>query len=169
EQGEDVSAVEVQESEQEEGSPGRAREAEREVGREATASEQITEIRSPAGNGAGARVKASPLARRIARERGIELASLRGTGPEGRIVAEDVERAEAGATAPAAAPAPTPVVPGEVERRELTSVRRTIARRLTEAWQIPVFQLQSSADMTRANTLVARLRENEGGPKLTVT
>ena len=48
---------------------------------------------------AGGRVKASPLARRIARERGIDLASLRGTGPEGRIVAEDVERA---AAAPAA-------------------------------------------------------------------
>ena len=45
--------------------------------------------------------KASPLARRIARERGIHLATIRGTGPEGRIVAEDVERAEA---APAAAP-----------------------------------------------------------------
>ena len=117
----------------------------------------------------GGRVKASPLARRIARERGIELASLRGTGPEGRIVAEDVERDEAGAPAPTAAPAPSPVVPGEVERRELTSVRRTIARRLSEAWQIPVFQLQSSADMTRANALVARLRETEGGPKLTVT
>ena len=49
------------------------------------------------------RVKASPLARRIARERGIDLAAMRGTGPEGRIVAEDVERAEAApATAPAA-------------------------------------------------------------------
>jgi pyruvate dehydrogenase E2 component (dihydrolipoamide acetyltransferase) len=114
----------------------------------------------------GGRVKASPLARRIARERGVDLASLRGTGPEGRIVAEDVERTEVG-TAPAAAPAP--VVSGEVERRELTSVRRTIARRLTEAWQIPVFQLQSSADMTRVNALVARLRDNEEGPKLTVT
>src|SRR5438874_4994757 len=88
----------------------------------------------------GTRIKASPLARRIARERGIDLASLRGTGPEGRIVAEDVERAEA---APAAAPAPVPA--GEVERRELTSTRKTIARRLTEAWQIPVFQLQASA------------------------
>src|SRR5438093_1397607 len=43
----------------------------------------------------GGRVKASPLARRIARERGVELASLRGTGPEGRIVAEDVERGQA--------------------------------------------------------------------------
>jgi pyruvate dehydrogenase E2 component (dihydrolipoamide acetyltransferase) len=110
----------------------------------------------------GGRVKASPLARRIARERGIDLAALRGTGPEGRIVAEDVERAEA-APAPVAAPVPT----GEVERRELTSTRKTIARRLTEAWQIPVFQLQASADMTRVNSLVARLREE--GTKATIT
>ena len=113
----------------------------------------------------GGRVKASPLARRIARERGIDLASLRGTGPEGRIVAEDVERAGV-STPAAAAPAPAPVS-GEVERIELTSIRKTIARRLTEAWQIPVFQLQTSADMTRANALVARLRED--GTKATVT
>jgi pyruvate dehydrogenase E2 component (dihydrolipoyllysine-residue acetyltransferase) len=112
----------------------------------------------------GGRVKASPLARRIARERGVDLASLRGTGPEGRIVAEDVERA--GVSAPAPAPALAPAL-GEVERVELTSIRKTIARRLTEAWQIPVFQLQTSADMTRANALVARLRED--GTKATVT
>jgi pyruvate dehydrogenase E2 component (dihydrolipoamide acetyltransferase) len=110
----------------------------------------------------GGRVKASPLARRIARERGIDLAALRGTGPEGRIVAEDVERGQA---APAAAPAPVPA--GEVERRDLTSTRKTIARRLTEAWQIPVFQLQASADMARVNALVARLRG--GRTKVTVT
>jgi pyruvate dehydrogenase E2 component (dihydrolipoamide acetyltransferase) len=111
----------------------------------------------------GGRVKASPLARRIARERGIDLASVRGTGPEGRIVAEDVERA--GVSAPVAAPAAP--VPSEVERIELTSIRKTISRRLTEAWQIPVFQLQTSADMTRANALVARLRDD--GTKATVT
>ncbi len=58
---------------------------------------------------------------------------------------------------------------GEVERRELTSVRKTIARRLTEAWEIPVFQLQASVDMSRANALLARLREDEAGPKATVT
>jgi pyruvate dehydrogenase E2 component (dihydrolipoamide acetyltransferase) len=110
----------------------------------------------------GGRVKASPLARRIARERGIDLAALRGTGPEGRIVAEDVERGEA-APAPVAAPVPV----GEVERVELTSTRKTIARRLTEAWQIPVFQLQASADMTRVSSLVARLREED--TKATVT
>ncbi len=135
-----------------------AREPEREAVREAPAEKEVSAQRD------GGRVKASPLARRIARERGIDLSSLAGTGPEGRIVAEDVERVQVGAApAPVAAPVPT----GEVERRELTSIRRTIARRLTEAWQIPVFQLQTSVDMTRANALVERLRE--GGTKATVT
>jgi pyruvate dehydrogenase E2 component (dihydrolipoamide acetyltransferase) len=109
------------------------------------------------------RVKASPLARRIARERGIDLAQIRGTGPEGRIVAEDVERAEA---APAAAPT---VPPGEVERVELTKIRRTIARRLTEAWTVPVFQLTVSADMTRVDEVVRRHRESNPDVHLTVT
>ena len=114
------------------------------------------------------RIKASPLARRIARERGIELSAIRGTGPDGRIVAEDVERAEAGGpTAPVAAP--VPVATGEVERVPLSNVRKTIARRLTEAWQIPVFQLQASADMTRVNALVARLRERDPDVRVTVT
>ena len=161
-------AQEVDEDPKEEGSPAPAREQEREQGREASseAREQISEARQPQPTRDGGRVKASPLARRIARERGIDLASLSGTGPEGRIVAEDVERAEAG-TAPAAAPAAQP--PGEVERRELTSIRKTIARRLTEAWQIPVFQLQVSIDMTRTDALVASLREHDEGPKTTVT
>jgi pyruvate dehydrogenase E2 component (dihydrolipoamide acetyltransferase) len=137
-----------------------AREPEREAVREAPA-----EAQQPPAQRDGGRVKASPLARRIARERGLDLAAISGTGPEGRIVAEDVERADVGApaTAPAAAAAPV----GEVERRELTSIRKTIARRLTEAWQIPVFQLQTSVDMTRANALVERLRE--GGTKATIT
>ena len=150
----------------EEGSPGTAREQDRERGRDAAA--QIAEVRRPSPAQDGGRVKASPLARRIARERGIELSSLTGTGPEGRIVAEDVERAGVGA-APAAAPATPAAAPGELERRELTSIRKTIARRLTEAWQIPVFQLQVSVDMARTNELVARLREHEEGPKATVT
>jgi pyruvate dehydrogenase E2 component (dihydrolipoamide acetyltransferase) len=169
EEGEELPRVE--DVPEEEGSPGTAREADREEGRQASgdSSEQVTEIKepSPAVESNGGRVKASPLARRIARERGIELSSLSGTGPEGRIVAEDVERAEA---IPAVAPAvAAPIPTGEVERRELTNVRRTIARRLTEAWQIPVFQLQVSADMTRVNSLLARLREDESAPKTTVT
>ncbi len=116
----------------------------------------------------GGRIKASPLARRIARERGIDLAALAGTGPEGRIVAEDVERA-AVSSPPAPAPAAAPAAPGTVERVELTNVRRTIARRLTEAWQVPVFQLQTSADTTRANELVARLRERDPDVRVTFT
>ncbi|MFL5922959.1 MAG: dihydrolipoamide acetyltransferase family protein [Gaiellaceae bacterium] len=142
-----------------------AREPEREEGREAAAEgaerQQISVQRD------GGRVKASPLARRIARDRGIDLAALSGTGPEGRIVAEDVERAEVGA--PAAPPAAAAPPPGEIERRELTSIRKTIARRLTEAWQIPVFQLQASVDMSRTNALVERLRQDEQGPKTTIT
>ena len=117
------------------------------------------------GNG---RIKASPLARRMARERGVELSGIRGTGPDGRIVAEDVERAGTGGPGPA--PVVRSTVPaGEVERVPLTNIRKTIARRLTEAWQIPVFQLQNSADMTRVNALVARLRERDPEIRVTVT
>ena len=113
----------------------------------------------------GGRIKASPLARRIARERGIDLRGLTGTGPEGRIVAEDVERAQVG---PAAAP-PARVPVGEVEAVPLTSIRKTIARRLTAAWQAPVFQLTVSAEMTRANELVARVRELDPDVRVTLT
>lgn len=162
-------AQEVDEDSTEEGSPAPAREEERERGRKASsgAREQIAEARQPKPAQDGGRVKASPLARRIARERGIDLAGISGTGPEGRIVAEDVERTEVGAAPAAQTPAPQPA--GEIERRELTSIRKTIARRLTEAWEIPVFQLQVSIDMTRVDALVASLREHDEGPKTTVT
>jgi pyruvate dehydrogenase E2 component (dihydrolipoamide acetyltransferase) len=99
------------------------------------------------------RIKASPLARRIARERSIDLRACREPAG-GRIVAEDVERA-------AAAPAHATVgaAPLEAEVVPLTSLRKTIARRLTEAWQAPAFQISMSADMTRAQELHARLRD----------
>jgi pyruvate dehydrogenase E2 component (dihydrolipoamide acetyltransferase) len=113
------------------------------------------------------RVKASPLARRIARERGLDLAQIQGTGPEGRVIAEDVEKAAA-APAPAPAAAPQLAPAGEPETVELTSTRKTIARRLTDAWQAPVFQLQVTADMTQVlavrESLVARLRDGETKP-----
>ncbi len=157
----------VDEDTQEEGSAAPAREEERERGREASTAEAEPQPQA-APTRDGGRVKASPLARRIARERGIDLSALSGTGPEGRIVAEDVERAEAGAAAPAAPAGPPP--PGEVEVEQLSSVRRTIARRLTEAWQAPAFQISMSADMSRANELHARLAELAGdGPKPTLT
>jgi pyruvate dehydrogenase E2 component (dihydrolipoamide acetyltransferase) len=119
---------------------------------------------APASASNGGRIKASPLARRIARERGIELSSLQGTGPDGRIVAEDVER---GAVARPVGPAAVPT--GEIESVPLTNIRKTIARRLTAAWEAPVFQLTVSADMTRANELVARSRELNPDVRVTVT
>jgi pyruvate dehydrogenase E2 component (dihydrolipoamide acetyltransferase) len=150
---------------QEEGSPAPSREEERERGRE-TAEEEGEE--KPPSNGAvaadGGRVKASPLARRIARERGLELSAISGTGPEGRIVAEDVERAEK-PPAPAAAPA---APPGEVESIPLTGMRKTIARRMTEAWEAPAFQIAMTADMTAAirlrEKLVERMAEGDAKP-----
>jgi pyruvate dehydrogenase E2 component (dihydrolipoamide acetyltransferase) len=164
EQGEDVEAqaeaeVEVEEDAQEEGSPGEAREDERERGREAAAEEE-EQAATPQASRVDGRVKASPLARRIARERSIDLTNLTGTGPEGRIVAEDVERA-------AATPAHATVgsAPIEAEVVPLTSIRRTIARRLTKAWEAPAFQIAMSADMTRAQALRERLRDE----KVTVT
>ena len=109
----------------------------------------------------GERVKASPLARRIARERGLELAQVVGTGPEGRVIAEDVEKA---AIRPAAASGAQP----EFEVVELTSTRKTIARRLTEAWEAPVFQLTVSADASELvatrERMVDLLREGETKP-----
>jgi pyruvate dehydrogenase E2 component (dihydrolipoamide acetyltransferase) len=131
---------------------------------EAPAEEEPT---APAAN--GGRVKASPLARRIARERGIDLSSLRGTGPEGRIVAEDVERAEKSAAAAPAATAPAAELPaGETEVVPLTGIRKAIARRMTEAWEAPVFQITMTADMSAAirlrEGLVARMGEGEAKP-----
>jgi pyruvate dehydrogenase E2 component (dihydrolipoamide acetyltransferase) len=114
----------------------------------------------------GERIKASPLARRIAGERGIELASIAGTGPDGRIIAEDVDRAAAGGPSRAV---PRAFPAGETESIPLTSIRRTIARRLTEAWQVPVFQLQVSADMERATAVVAGARELHPEVKVSVT
>jgi pyruvate dehydrogenase E2 component (dihydrolipoamide acetyltransferase) len=111
--------------------------------------------------GEGGRVKASPLARRIARERGVDIAAVRGSGPEGRVIAEDVERAQTDMSQGQAQ--------GDVQVRRLTSVRKTIARRLTQAWQAPVFQLTVSADMTEALQLVEKLRELHPDERPTVT
>ena len=126
----------------------------------------VEPVAVPASSATNGRIKASPLARRIARERGVDLASVRGTGPDGRIVAEDIERAEVGAAPPAVA---ATRVPTEVERRLLSNVRRTIARRLTEAWTVPAFQLTVDIDMTRADELVHKQRELNPGVHVTVT
>ncbi len=137
-------------------------------GRQGSPSEAATKPASaevPSMRAKGEPIKASPLARRMARERGLDLAALTGTGPEGRIIAEDVERA-GDVAAPGAAAAAAPAE--EIEVVELTSIRKTIARRLTEAWQAPVFQLSVTADASElASTrerMVEQLREGETKP-----
>jgi pyruvate dehydrogenase E2 component (dihydrolipoamide acetyltransferase) len=157
EEGEAVSDAEAPETAREEETPT-ATEPPEERASESGARDSAADGR--ALDSATGRVKASPLARRIARERSIDLSSLTGTGPEGRVVAEDVERA---AAAPAYAPAGA--APLEAEVVKLSSLRKTIARRLTEAWEAPAFQISMSADMTRALALRERLREE----KVTVT
>jgi pyruvate dehydrogenase E2 component (dihydrolipoamide acetyltransferase) len=172
EEGEEVAEAapepepEVEEAPEEEGSRAPARDEERERGKEAAVEPQPAEAEAQPTTVDG-RIKASPLARRIAREKGLELSEIRGTGPEGRIVAEDVERALA-APAPPRAPAAAPAEPEVVQ---LTSVRKTIARRLTQAWEAPVFQISMSADMTRAQEVRERLVEltREGETKPTVS
>ncbi|WP_126172818.1 pyruvate dehydrogenase complex dihydrolipoamide acetyltransferase [Altericroceibacterium xinjiangense] len=102
---------------------------------------------SPAPAASGDRVIASPLAKRIAAQKGLDLSSVKGSGPNGRIVKADVEGAQATAAPAAAAPAPAPSaapaaapvqaqdfgIPHEVEK--LSGMRKTIARRLTESKQ----------------------------------
>jgi len=158
-------AVEEKDEDQTEGSSAPQMADQRRRGQEAAAATAEAEPVVATEGSTDGRVKASPLARRLAREKGVELAQISGSGPEGRIVAEDVERFQPTAqTAPGAAPPAT----GEAEEIALTSTRKTIARRLTEAWQAPVFQLTVSAEMTRAlelrERLVARLAEGETKP-----
>ena len=102
---------------------------------------------TPAPATSGHRIVASPLAKRIAEQKGIDLSTVTGSGPNGRIVKADVESAKpgaapaAGAAASAAAPtpAPTPQLGGDLdapyEEQKLNNVRKVIARRLTEAKQ----------------------------------
>ncbi len=137
-----------------------------------------------AGDGAEARIKASPLARKLAREHGLDLRTIQGTGPEGRIVRRDIEAAlarqrppvevaapapeAAPAPAPAAAPMPTPELPYEAV--PITSMRRTIARRLAQSkFTAPHFYLTVDVDVEKAVAFrqqLNELAEAQGRPKI---
>jgi pyruvate dehydrogenase E2 component (dihydrolipoamide acetyltransferase) len=134
-------------------------------------------LQAQATNGA-ARTFASPLARRIAKQKGVDLSMLRGSGPHGRIVLKDVEGAKPGAPAPAAAKTAGPAFiappsdeailklyePGSYELVPHDGMRKTIARRLTESKQtIPHFYV--SVDVTLDNLLNLRERLNLQAPK----
>jgi pyruvate dehydrogenase E2 component (dihydrolipoamide acetyltransferase) len=118
----------------------------------------------PSSNG-GERVKASPVARRMAGEMGVELAQLEGSGPGGRIVKADVEAAakDGGERKPAAAPAAQrgeAGAKGEVEYQELTRLQQTVTRRMAESKATaPDFQLVAEVEMSAAVELRKRLKE----------
>jgi pyruvate dehydrogenase E2 component (dihydrolipoamide acetyltransferase) len=131
------------------------------------------------GNG-HARVFSSPLARRLAKDAGIELARITGTGPHGRVIARDVAEAKSGkglkapAAAPAAAPSIAPAMsdqqilalfePGSYDIVPHDGMRRTIAQRLTAATQsVPTFYLTIDCDIGRL--LDAREQINAAAPK----
>jgi pyruvate dehydrogenase E2 component (dihydrolipoyllysine-residue acetyltransferase) len=111
----------------------------------------------------GKRVKASPIARRLAKERGIQLSGLQGSGPSGRIVKSDVEAA-GGAAGPATStrqkevagpaaevPASAETAKGQVEVRELSKLQQTVARRMAESKATaPHFYLSAEIDMSEA-------------------
>ena len=119
-----------------------------------------------------ARVKASPLARRLAAEQGIDLSTVKGTGPDGRVTEGDVRAASKskGATAP---PAATPRIPaGEGSRISLSGMRRVIAERLVASKApVPHFYLNIEIDAGPLMTARAELKsagENSDSSKITV-
>ncbi len=125
---------------------------------------------APKGNG---RIKASPLAKRLAAQAGIDLGALAGSGPGGRIVKVDVEAAGKGAArAPLEAPAPTPaqtpgqmgLEPGSYEEVPLNNIRKTIAQRLTVAKRdVPHYYLTIDCEIDKL--LRSRRDLNETAPK----
>jgi pyruvate dehydrogenase E2 component (dihydrolipoamide acetyltransferase) len=112
---------------------------------------------SSADDKGSGRVKASPLARRVAKDTGVDLGSVTGSGPGGRIVKADVERAEA--PAPAAAPAPQETAKGTTTYRDLTRLQQVVSRRMAESKATaPHFYLQSEIDMSAAVAARGRLK-----------
>ena len=178
EEGEDVSAAEA---------PKKAEAPEAKPEEKPAPKAETPQPAAPAAKSEGDRIKASPLAKRIAAEKGVDLSAVAGSGPNGRIVKADLEGAKPGvapaakpqAAAPAAtaeAPAAAPkaiwfddTIPHEAEK--LSNIRKTIARRLTEAKQtIPHIYL--TVDVRLDALLKLRSELNKGlesrGVKLSV-
>jgi pyruvate dehydrogenase E2 component (dihydrolipoyllysine-residue acetyltransferase) len=126
-----------------------------------------------------ARVKASPLARRIAADRGLELSSLQGSGPEGRIVVRDLESGSADSSRRAAelpsrplgSPGAGSVARGGFTDVPLTQIRKTIAKRLAQSiGPVPTFYLTTEVDMERVSeareALNRQANERTGGQRV---
>ena len=127
------------------------------------------------GAGGGERVKASPLARRLAKEKGVEIGSVTGSGPGGRVVKADVEAAAVPAAPASEGGSDSSRIPaqrsaasgetakGEVTYEELSKLQQVVARRMSESKATaPHFNLQAEIDMTAAVEGRKRLKELAG-------
>ena len=124
---------------------------------------------APRGNGAArpgapspalGRQRSSPLARRLASEKGVQLGAIQGTGPGGRIVKRDIENARAKGGAGRSAAAERLATEGDFKDIPLTQIRKTIARRLAESnGPVPTFFLTAEFDATRAAEMRSQLAE----------
>jgi len=140
---------------------------------EAAAASQATKERAGAEDDSGERLRSSPLARKMARQLGVELGEVRGSGPSGRIIAADVEGAAR--TSPAAGkqipfpkevsrkPSLAPVQALQKREIPLSAMRRTIAKRLAESiGSVPHFYLTVELDVTELTSLRTQLGEIDG-------
>ncbi|HEY4217507.1 MAG TPA: pyruvate dehydrogenase complex dihydrolipoamide acetyltransferase [Gemmatimonadaceae bacterium] len=121
---------------------------------------QPTLAPTPAPSGdSGSVVRSSPLARRLASDKGLDLAHVRGSGPGGRIIKRDIESASAAPSA-GAAPMRAPASGNDFDDIPLTQIRKTIAKRLSESiGPIPTFYLTAEFDLTRATEMRAAMVE----------
>ena len=121
---------------------------------------------APVAEASSGPVRSSPLARRIAAEKGVNLSTVHGSGPNGRVIRRDIEAAS-GSTK-TAAPATIPIT-GEFKDVVLTQMRKTIARRLSESiGPIPTFYLTSEIDMTKVGQLREQMVANGDQYKVSV-
>ncbi len=134
---------------------------------------------APAKAADGGRIFASPLARRLAEQKGIDLSAVTGSGPHGRIVKVDIDKAQPGQARPAAAAAPAAAAPRQAQSLEqmgippgsydlipLDGMRKTVARRMTDSFRdVPHFPLTIDLEidgLLAARTRINALLEKEG-------
>ena len=111
-------------------------------------------------------VRSSPLARRMAAEKGVNIGAIHGSGPNGRVIRRDIEAASVSTTT--AVPATIPIT-GEYTDVVLTQMRKTIARRLSESiGPVPTFYLTSEIDMTQVGQLREQMVANGDQYKVSV-
>jgi pyruvate dehydrogenase E2 component (dihydrolipoamide acetyltransferase) len=132
--------------------------------------------RGAAGERSPADVPAAPSVRALAREIGVEITEVKGSGPNGRVTRDDVKHHARARTAPAAPGAAQPPLPdfskfGPVEREGMTSIRRATARNMGYAWSIPHVTQNDKADITNVEKLREKFSERAkaAGGKLTMT